>query len=268
MARSVPRNPLRPFIPDAFFSIFAEIAAAWITGSRTGRCAIGTGLSSVVAAFLIRLLVNYGVIGKSWNLAFEIAVGLAVLMFVLVVVYRNAERNAEAAAQIEEVEQRAREHPDQPRAAWDLARIKLESYLDRNLLQVSWIYFLVLLIMVAGFVLVGLGIWHVYAAPDNFKPSVLAAVSGVVVQFIGATFLLIYKSTMEQARDYVTVLERINAVGMSIQILESIEGAEPQMRNDARSQIARDLLRMYGTTARTTTRSSRLQPSTRRRRNG
>jgi hypothetical protein len=82
-------------------------------------------------------------------------------------------------------------------------------------------------------------------SPGRFGASIVAAASGIVVQFIGATFLLIYKSTMEQARDYVTVLERINAVGMSIQILESIEGEEPQMRNEARSQLARDLLRMY-----------------------
>jgi len=57
---------------------------------------------------------------------------------------------------------------------------------------------------------------------------------------------------MAQAKEYVTVLERINAVGMSIQILQSIEGAEPLLRNTARAELAKDLLRMYGVTVRRT----------------
>jgi hypothetical protein len=242
------RNPLRPFIPNSFFSIFSEIAAAWISGGRYARGAIGTAILSAAAAFVVNVFVSYRILGGTWSVFVNIAGVLAAALLVAVIIYRTALSNADAVAHIEAVEQRARAHPEEPMAAWDLARVKLESYLNRNLLQVSWIYFLVLLIMVVGFTLVGFGIWHVYESPESFAASIVAAASGIVIQFIGATFLLIYKSTMAQARDYVTVLERINAVGMSIQILESIEGAEPQMRNEARAQLARDLLRMYGIT--------------------
>jgi hypothetical protein len=265
MDRMMAQNPLRAFIPDSFFSIFSEIAAAWISGDRSARAAVGTAILLAAAAFFTNILIGHDLLGDDWRVFVNIAGALAAFIFVGVIVYRTALRNAEAAAQIEAVEQRARDHPEQPMAAWDLARVKLESYLDRNLSQVSWIYFLVLVIMGVGFALIGVGIWHVYGSPETFGASIVAAVSGVVVQFIGATFLLIYKSTMAQARDYVTVLERINAVGMSIQILESIEGTEPQMRNDARSQLARDLLRMYGITTESVAATRRSRSGTERR---
>lgn len=141
------------------------------------------------------------------------------------------------------VEQRAREHPDQPSAAWDLARVKLESYLNRNLRQVHWIFILTLLVMTAGFVIIGYGVYHVYQSPESFNPSIVVTVSGILVEFIAATFLLIYRSTMDQARSYVSMLEKINAVGMSIQILDTMKSGDT---DKFRAQLAMELLSLYG----------------------
>jgi hypothetical protein len=147
---------------------------------------------------------------------------------------------------INRVEQRVREHPNEPQAAWDLARIKLESYLNRNLVQIYWIFFLTLVVMVAGFIIIAYGVIRVYESPDSFRPSIVVTVSGVVVEFIAATFLLIYRSTMEQAREYVNILERINAVGMSVQILDSVEASDTGLRDKTRAEIAMGLLTLYG----------------------
>ncbi|MCI0488320.1 MAG: hypothetical protein L0229_17155 [Blastocatellia bacterium] len=147
---------------------------------------------------------------------------------------------------INKVEERVREHPNEPQAAWELARIKLESYLNRNLMQIRWIFFLTLLVITVGFVIIGYGTVQVYKSPENFQPSIVVTLSGVIVEFIAATFLLIYKSTMEQARDYVNILERINAVGMSVQILDSIESDDTGLRDKTRADIASGLLTLYG----------------------
>jgi hypothetical protein len=53
-------------------------------------------------------------------------------------------------------------------------------------------------------------------------PPIIAAFSGIVTEFIGATFLFIYRSTMQQAKDYSRTLERINSVGMAMQILTTM----------------------------------------------
>src|SRR4051794_33798884 len=97
---------------------------------------------------------------------------LAGVIVIIVAVCRSAKTRAAATADYEAVEQRAREHPDEPAAAWDLARIKLESYLDRNLSQVSWIFALVLLMMSVGFAMVGIGIWRVYHDPQTFAAAI------------------------------------------------------------------------------------------------
>ncbi len=149
---------------------------------------------------------------------------------------------------IKRVEERVREHPNEPQAAWELARIKLEIYLNRNLAQIRWIFFRCLLVITAGFIVIGYGTIQVYKSPDNFQPSIVVTLAGIIVEFIAATFLLIYKSTMEQARDYVNILERINAVGMSVQILESMESDDTGLRDKTRAEIAAGLLSLYGLT--------------------
>jgi hypothetical protein len=160
--------------------------------------------------------------------------------------YQHAVDETQQEKVIERVEQRVREHPHEPQAAWELARIKLESYLSRNLAQVRWIFILTVLVMLAGFAILSYGIFQVYQSPENFKPSVLVTLSGVIVEFVAATFLLIYRSTMEQARDYVNILERINAVGMSVQILDSIQADDTGLRDKTRGEIAHSLLSLYG----------------------
>jgi hypothetical protein len=137
--------------------------------------------------------------------------------------------------------------PQDSQKAWDLARVSLEGYIDQNRSQVRWIFWIVLFIMGVGFAFVGLGVWLVYQSAGSLAPAIVAASSGVISQFIGATFLLIFRSTIAQAREYVLILERINAVGMSINILESM--AEPK-RDNARSELIHGLLSMYGTSRR------------------
>jgi hypothetical protein len=126
-----------------------------------------------------------------------------------------------------------------------LARAKLEAYLDRNLSQVRAIFWLTVCVMIVGFTLIVVGISLVYRDPLALNASVLSAVSGVIVSFIGATFLTLYKSTMAQAATYVAILERINAVGMSVQILETIKQDAGTLKEQTTADIAKQLLVMY-----------------------
>lgn len=99
--------------------------------------------------------------------------------------------------------------------------------------------------MAVGFVLILAGAYKGFADPDHFRASILSSVSEVVVTFIGGTFLVLYKATMAQAKDYVTILERINAVGMSVQIPHSLEDTNGDLKDETTAAIARQLLHMY-----------------------
>jgi len=173
---------------------------------------------------------------------------VAVLIFLGIIAFSSQIEIEKQEEEIKEVERRYQENPEITKNAWDLARIKLESYLNRNLSQVRSIFFLSITIMVIGFIILGYGIFKVYEDPErNFEVSVVVACSGIIVNFIGATFLLIYKSTMAQAKDYVSVLERINAVGMSIQILGTIDDQDAKLKNETAAALAKELLNLYAT---------------------
>jgi membrane protein implicated in regulation of membrane protease activity len=167
------------------------------------------------------------------------------LLVIAVLAYQRALERTERAERIGEIQKEVEENPGKAKPAWDLASAKLEAYVARNLSQVSWIFMLALIVMAMGFVIIGFGIYRVFST-GALAPSIVAAASGIVVQFIAATFLLIYRATMEQAKDYVAMLERINAVGMSAQLLETIEDADPKVKDRGRAELAKSLLQLYG----------------------
>jgi len=75
-----------------------------------------------------------------------------------------------------------------------------------------------------SFVLAGIVLSYRQQLSTNAHPAtpIVAAVSGIITQFIGATFMVIYRSTMAQANEFMTVLERINNAGMAVQVLDAL----------------------------------------------
>ena len=148
----------------------------------------------------------------------------------------------ETAQRISALEVKAAEQPNQVRFAWDLAHVKLEAYIDRNLQQVKLIFFAAIGTMVVGFGMAGYGVILAWSRPESIRPSLVAAGSGIVTEFIAATFMVVYRSTMSQATNYMNVLERINTVGMAVQILDSIPEASTELKNATRASMTELLL--------------------------
>ena len=99
--------------------------------------------------------------------------------------------------------------------------------------------------MLAGFAFVLFGLMKAYDKPESFPVTIVASVSGVIISFIGGSFLLIYRSILTQTRRYVAVLERINAVGMAVQVLESISPKSEDLRNNSVAALAKQLIDLY-----------------------
>jgi hypothetical protein len=138
----------------------------------------------------------------------------------------------------QDAEKRAKENPDKIKPAWDVANSTLSAYFNRNLKQVDWIFRLSVVVMLVGLGLVGVGIFLAYQKPESIAVSIVGGISGIITQFIGATFLFIYKSTITQANKYTETLERINAVGMAMQILDGI-GQEERIESIEKLVIAK-----------------------------
>ncbi len=243
-------SPGRFFISIPSIDIAAGAASSLFEiaskGSTWEKRLLALAAFLIVAAFGILITTTVGYLP---NFAIRISLGLGMIGVALLIGvgasfdYHRLEARSQF---VTEIQERARAQPDEPQLAWDLARIKLESYLDRNLAQVSSIYYLTLIVMTFGMSLIGIGVWRAIMVPQALQAAGLAALAGVVVQIIGGTILLIYRSTMAQAKEYVIVLERINAVGMSINILEGIKEAA-NLRDEARVELSTTLLSMYST---------------------
>ena len=231
---------------DLIVDILKEVTLAWREGAKQIRRIITLSIVLVVIAIVASLLGEISPPLKNITEPVSATLGILAGVFTLgIFAYQKSRQETKRAEKIEDVERRVQEHPDETRAAWELARVKLESYLDRNLKQVRSIFWLTVFIMLVGFGLIGFGIFKVYESPETFKASLISAVAGIIINFIGATFLVLYRSTMNQAKDYVTILERINAVGMSVQILEKLEDEDTKLKQETTANIALRLLEIY-----------------------
>ena len=228
--------------------LLKELLTAWRGGNRKIRATVIAAGLLVMAGAFIALFSDIVFAGRLALIARDIAAALAGFGALLALVIYGLQKSQEEVApeeKIADVEKRAQENPKQTQVAWELARVKLESYLNRNLSQVRSIFFLTVVVMTAGFSLIAIGAYAAFRDPEHFKASVLSSISGIVVSFIGGTFLVLYKSTMAQAKDYVTILERINAVGMSVQILDTLDGDDKTLKHRTIAEVARQLLQMY-----------------------
>jgi hypothetical protein len=142
----------------------------------------------------------------------------------------------EARERIERIEVKAEKEPEKVKFAWELASAKLEAYFDRNLSQVFAIFTVAIFVMLVGFGFVLWGVWLAIKTPGQ-NTAWIAAISGIITEFIGVTFMVIYRSTMAQASSFMQVLERINTVGMAVQILDSIPDTDSQLKNSTRAEL-------------------------------
>jgi hypothetical protein len=146
-------------------------------------------------------------------------------------------------AKIRKLEEKAVLEPEKSSYAWDLARLKVEEYFNRNLSQVRNIFYIAAGVMLAGFGFILWGLRLAVVAPERITVAIIGAASGVITQFIGSvTFMVIYRSTMQQAPQFMAVLDRINSIGMAVQILDAIDELSSELKDETRVHIIRLLL--------------------------
>lgn len=229
-------------------SIATDLIESWLKGGRALRLTIGAALTFVGIAIIVIAVGGNFVTDKQQLevIAGGFGVASAILTFG-VIGYQRALERTNNELKIQAVEERIRENPKETQAAWELAQTKLESYINRNLSQVRSIFWLTVLVMLFGFSLISFGVYKAFEAPDVLAPPIITACSGLIVNFIGATFLVVFKSTMAQAQEYMGIIERINAVGMSVQILDTITESNESLKDKTTSDISQKLLDLYGT---------------------
>jgi len=159
----------------------------------------------------------------NWTAVLSILIPLSAFLWGFFKAMRDAKQSNKAVREkIERAESKLEAQPEKAKPAWDLARATLESYFNRNLSQITSIFWLSVIVMIVGFGILIWGISMALRSSTVVVPAAIASVAGILTEFIGATFLFIYRSTIEQAINYSKTLERINSVGMAMQILDTM----------------------------------------------
>jgi hypothetical protein len=206
------------------------IFRAWQTGNWRLRLAVILVFMLAAGAGMLAALQSVHVMSNQFgDRVAAILGGVAATLGFSLAAYSDLQKAKRKEAQIERFEERVREHPE---TSWrGTLRTKLDNYLERNLSQVRSIYWLTLLVMGCGFAFVAYGLFQASQHPDKLPVSYVASALGVLISFIGGSFLLIYRSVLAQSKDYVTVLERINAVGMAVQVISNIPETNSELKN-------------------------------------
>lgn len=175
---------------------------------------------------------------------FAATILIALVCFPVIALLREQEKQRQA-ARIVRAQEEISNNPGKVLPSWDMAQITLEQYFRRNLSQINMIFVVSIFVMLAGFVLIAIGILLAYKPqPNSTLITTVSTASGIFTEFIGATFIFIYNSTIKQAINYSRSLEKINSVGMSIKILDSIsaESSTAEKLNQAKIDIAKLLI--------------------------
>ncbi len=153
---------------------------------------------------------------------------------------------SKATEAIEKILQTSDVDSKQIKPAWDSAQQTLELYYQRNLSQINLIFYLSVIVMCMGFVLIIAGVIIAFAIGEKKEfIGILSAASGLITEFIGATFIFLYKSTIAQSLEYTKKLDKLTSVGVSIKILDTISSEkeyDPKTLIDAKIEIAKKLL--------------------------
>jgi hypothetical protein len=193
-----------------------------------------------VLAIFIVLLLLYGNIGDFY---YYIVILLSVIMLIILYEsYReNTSREKRKIERIKQIELKINDAPDSSKYVWEIATIKLESYFDKNISQINSIYWISVSVILIG---VGVILFSITKTGSNIELTLISSGVGVLTQFLGATLMFLYRSTIKQSVNLINILERINTVGMSIHIVETLPDKNEELKNKTKAEIAIKLFDM------------------------
>lgn len=250
---------------DISLSQTPDVGTVTVTCNDTGTQVVRLGLSILDTTGSLRRVAEPKIdfiVVPTWSHRLRVSLQAFIVFFSFAFFIRQyvsfrREQVNRIEQKVVQAESKAQAEPEKSKYAWDAARINLEAYFERNRLQVAQVFVIAVIVMSIGFILVCFGVYLAMTRTETIKPALVAGVSGIITQFIGATFMVIYRSTMTQANEFMVILERINTVGMAIQVLGLIPESETTLKNESRAKIVELLLSANISTAKAKTTKSK-----------
>ena len=120
------------------------------------------------------------------------------------------------------------------------AKLLLVDYLKTNLSQITYTFWLSVFVMIFGFGILVWGISKVFNSPDSILSAAIVSGAGVITEFIGVTFLFIYRATQMRAEQYFKTVERISTSEIVEEILENLP---EELANKVKANVAESMVK-------------------------
>jgi len=137
-------------------------------------------------------------------------------------------RLAEVDDEIAEAREKADKNPKSFRLLWDVNNLLHEKFIEVNRQQNDTIFRFALRMIVAGFILICIGLARDFFVPlpANQTVSWVAVIAGLITQFTASTILVIFRSVFRQTMEYYKSVERMSSIGVALTILENLPTGE------------------------------------------
>ncbi|SRR6266567_2552118 len=189
-----------------------------------------------------------------------ILIGIGILQILSSIFPILTDRTVSQQQTLQSIRDEVEKNPGKAILVWDFARETLQSYFDSNKKHMNSIFIFSVVVMIGGFALISMGIWYTFndmnslvqvslskgntnLPPAIFTPAIIGGISGIVTEFIGATFLFMYRSIVSQADNNIKTLERMNTVGMAMTILDTLSN-ELETTKELRDKTATEIAKM------------------------
>src|SRR6266487_3232743 len=117
-----------------------------------------------------------------------------------------------ASSELKQIKEKRDQEPGNVALDWDYGQAKIEVYIDDNVEQMKKIFNCSMIVMSVGGLLIFISIIIALIEvlftkqPSILTPAAISGFAGIITEFIGATFLFIYRSTIQQASSYIKTL--------------------------------------------------------------
>ncbi len=164
-------------------------------------------------------------------------IGFVLLIFLYILLFKD-----ELQEQIKtkkEIKEEEKNNPEKIKPVLDYAKIELQEQITIIKNQAKIVFIFSIIFLCFGIVAILLTILK-KDIPN--KIALITAIGGAITEIIGGVFLVMYKSLISQLNENLKILERLNIIGISIKILDTIAINNKEKINNVKIELTKKII--------------------------
>lgn len=138
-----------------------------------------------------------------------------------------------------EIRQEEKDNPNKIKPVLDYAKIELQEQMTNIRSQSRVVFIASIFFIIIGLII----IIYMFLFKDNsIKVSIITAFGGIIAEIIGGGLLVMYRYLMVQLNENLKILERLNIIGVSTKILDTLEIENMEEINKAKIELAKKII--------------------------